>query len=91
MTQPTHNKGHTLDLLASSALEMIISADLDADSQTSFDYYFVLMILFPKKVVKQTVQSCYLTYEVAENFVDLFHRTPTIVLIILSTITLIQE
>lgn len=61
-----HNKGHILDLVVSYGLCSILRSVNDFILQTSSE---------------KTVRKNYLTTEVAENFISLFHKTPTIVLL----------
>ncbi len=77
--QPTHNRGHTLDLVISHGLSTSVSS---VDLAVS-DHYFVFFNItgfMQQETSVRTVRTHYLTPEVAANFIKVLCRSPPVVL-----------
>ena len=73
VNEPTHNRGHTLDLVISKGLEIYISSISDLALSDHFCIFFTTSIPKVEFNTERLVKKRYLTPAVAENFKTLMN------------------
>ena len=76
VTQPTHNRGHTLDLVITHGLSAKISSVVDIGISDHYCVFFNVSGFNQEIVSERTVRKRYLTPEVTANFTNILHDTP---------------
>ena len=77
VTQPTHNRGHTLNLLITHGLSVNISSVIHVGLSDHFCVFFNVCDRIQQEIPQQTVRKRYLNNEVTANFINLLHDTLT--------------
>lgn len=80
ITEPTHNRGHTLDLVISYGLSTHVSAVMDVALSDHYCVYFNITSFNHQEAPVRTVRKRYLTSEVAANFIEILQSTPAPIL-----------
>uniref|UniRef100_A0A8C7Z7X7 Reverse transcriptase domain-containing protein n=1 Tax=Oryzias sinensis TaxID=183150 RepID=A0A8C7Z7X7_9TELE len=80
VTQPTHNRGHTLDLVITYGLSTGVSSVVDLAISDHYCVFFNVTSQIQQEASVRTVRKRYLTPEVAASFIDLFKQTPAQIL-----------
>ena len=80
VAQPTHNRGHTLDLVITYGLSAGVSSVVDLAVSDHYCVYFNIASFNPQDAPVRTVRKRYLTSEVAANFIEILQSTPDDVL-----------
>ena len=80
VTQPTHNRGHTLDHLIIHGLSVNISSVIDVGLSDHFCVFFNVCDPIQQDIPQRTVRERYLTNEVTANFIHLLRDTPADIL-----------
>ncbi|KAL7401198.1 hypothetical protein ABVT39_024753 [Epinephelus coioides] len=80
ITQPTHNRGHTLDLVITYGLFTGVSSVVDLAVSDHYCVYFNITSFSHKEAPVRTVRKRYLTSEVAANFIQILQNTPAEIL-----------
>ena len=78
VTQPTHNKGHTLDLIISKGLNISKVVVTDVALSDHSCVFFNGTISVPKSVQTKLIRKRYITENTSESFIQLFSSTPTL-------------
>ncbi len=80
ITQPTHNRGHTLDLVISHGLSIGVSSVVDLAVSDHYCVFFNITSFNQQEAPVRTVRKRYLTSEVAANFIEILQSTPAEIL-----------
>ncbi|KAL7369618.1 hypothetical protein ABVT39_003721 [Epinephelus coioides] len=80
VTQPTHNRGHTLDLVITYGLSTGVSSIVDLAVSDHYCVYFNITSFSHQEAPVITVRKRYLTSEVAANFIQILQSTPAEIL-----------
>ncbi len=80
ITQPTYNRGHTLDLVITYGLSAYASSVVDVGLSDHFCVFFNINDFNHQEVPECTVRKRYLTSEVAASFIELLQDIPPDVL-----------
>ncbi len=80
VTQPTHNRGHTLDLVISYGLSTGVSSVVDLAVSDHYCVFFNITSFSHQEAPVRTVRKRCLTSEVAANFIKILQSTPAEVL-----------
>uniref|UniRef100_A0A3P9LR34 Reverse transcriptase domain-containing protein n=2 Tax=Oryzias latipes TaxID=8090 RepID=A0A3P9LR34_ORYLA len=80
VTQPTHNRGHTLDLVITYGLSTGVSSVVDLAISDHYCVFFTVTSEIQQEASVRTVRKRYLTPEVAASFIDVFKQTPAQIL-----------
>ena len=80
VTQPTHNKGHILDLIITHGLNASISLVVDVGISDHSCIFFSVNGFNQENIAEGIVRKRYLTPEVTANFINLLHDTPSSIL-----------
>ena len=79
VSQPTHNRGHTLDLVISYGLPLVVSAVVDPAISDHHAVYFEIPSFTLPEIPVRVVTKRYLSSEVVANFINsLNHHPPSI-------------
>ena len=76
VTQSTHNRGHTLDLVITYGLSAGVSSVMDLAVSDHYCVFFNITSFIRQEVPVRTVWRRHLTPEVAANFIDILHNSP---------------
>ena len=80
VTQPTHNRGHTLDLVITYGLSTGVSSVVDLAVSDHYCVYFNITSFNHQEAPVRTVRRRYLTSEVVANFIEILQSTPAEIL-----------
>jgi len=80
VTQPTHNKGHILDLIITHGLDASISSIVDVGISDHSCIFFSVNGFNQENIAEGMVRKRYLTPEVTANFINLSHDIPPSIL-----------
>lgn len=80
VTQPTQNRGHTLDLVITHGLSSGMSSVVDLAISHHYCVFFNITGFNQEETPVGTVRRCYLTSEVAANFMEILQNTPADIL-----------
>ena len=80
VTQPTHNRGHTLDLVITYGLSTGVSSVADLAISDHYCVFFNITSFNPQSAPVRTMRKRYLTSEVAEHFIEVLKSTPAVIL-----------
>ena len=80
VTQPTHNRGHALDLIITYGLSTGVSSVADLAVSDHFCVFFNITSFIQQEAPVRTVRKRYLTPEVAANFIEILHDSPADIL-----------
>ncbi len=80
VTQPTHNRGHTLDLVITHGLSIGVSSVVDLAVSDHYCVFFNITSFNQREAPVRTVRKRYLTSEVAANFIEILQSTPAEIL-----------
>ena len=75
ITQPTHNRGHTLDLIITYGLSTGVSSVVDLAVSDHYCVFFNISSFIQQEVPVRTVRMRYLTPEVAANYIEILHNS----------------
>ena len=78
--QPTHNRGHNLDLVITHGLSISVSSVADLAVSDHYCVFFNITSFNQDEALVRTVRRCYLTSEVAANFMGILQSTPAEIL-----------
>src|SRR4029434_5787440 len=68
ITEPTHNRGHTLDVVITKGLTTVISSICDLALSDHFCIFFTALVPKVKNSSECFIKKCYLNSAAAENF-----------------------
>ncbi len=80
VTQSTHSRGHTLDLVITYGLSTGVSSVADLAVSDHYCVFFNITSFSQQEAPVRTVRKRYLTSEVAANFIETLHNTPAEIL-----------
>lgn len=80
VTQPTHNRGHTLDLVITHGLSTSVSSVVDLAVSDHYCVFFNITGSIQRETSVRTVRRRYLTSEVAANFTRVLDQCPPVIL-----------
>lgn len=80
ITQPTHSRGHTLDLVITYGLSIGVPSVVDLAVSDHYCVFFNITSFNQREVPVRTVRKRYLTSEVAANFIQILQSTPAVIL-----------
>ena len=80
VAQPTHSRGHTLDLVITFGLSVDVSSVVDLAVSDHYCVFFNITSFNQREVPVRTVRKRYLTPEVAANFIQILQSTPAEIL-----------
>ena len=77
ITEPTHNRGHTLDLVITKGLTTVISSVCDLALSDHFCIFFEALVPKVKNSAECSIRKRYLNSAAAENFKVIMNITST--------------
>ena len=80
VTQPTHDRGHILDLVITHGLSIDVSCVVDLAVSDHYCVFFNITSINQQEAPVRTVRKRYLTPEVAANFIEMLQSTPAEIL-----------
>uniref|UniRef100_A0A672IAL3 Reverse transcriptase domain-containing protein n=1 Tax=Salarias fasciatus TaxID=181472 RepID=A0A672IAL3_SALFA len=80
VAQPTHNRGHTLDLVITHGLSISVSSVFDLAVSDHYCVFFNITSFNQQEAPVRTVRRRYLTSEVAADFIEILQSTPAVIL-----------
>ena len=78
VTQPTHNRGHTLDLVITYGLSTGVTSVVDLAVSDHLCVFFQVFGFIERGTSARTVKKRHLTLEVAENFIEVLEKCPIV-------------
>ncbi|XP_036072698.1 uncharacterized protein LOC118600080, partial [Oryzias melastigma] len=78
--QPTHNRGHTLNLVITHGLSCSVSSVVDVGLSDHYCVYFNITSFMQREAPVRTVRKRYITPDVAANFINILDQTPAQIL-----------
>lgn len=83
VTQPTHNRGHTLDLVITHGLSTSVSSVVDLAVSDHYCVFFNITGFIQRETSVRTGRRRYLTSEVAANFTRVLDECPPVILFLI--------
>uniref|UniRef100_A0A3P8P5K8 Reverse transcriptase domain-containing protein n=1 Tax=Astatotilapia calliptera TaxID=8154 RepID=A0A3P8P5K8_ASTCA len=80
VTQPSHNRGHTLDLVITHGLSTSVSSVVDLAVSDHYCVFFNITGFIQRETSVRTMRRRYLTSEVAANFTRVLDECPPVIL-----------
>uniref|UniRef100_A0A3B3C1C6 Reverse transcriptase domain-containing protein n=1 Tax=Oryzias melastigma TaxID=30732 RepID=A0A3B3C1C6_ORYME len=80
VAQPTHNRGHTLDLVITHGLSCSVSSVVDVGLSDHYCVFFNITSFMQREAQVRTVRKRYITPDVAANFINILDQTPAQIL-----------
>ena len=77
ITEPTHNRDHTLDLVITKGLTAVISSICDLALSDHYCIFFTTLVPKAKNSAESYIKKRYLTSTAAENFKELMNVSST--------------
>ena len=74
---PTHDRGHTLDLVITRGLDVNIVSIMNVALSDHFCIEFTVCLPLPRGQIDRTVKKRFITAEVTERFIERIHNIPT--------------
>lgn len=80
VAQPTHNRGHVLDLVITYGLSTGVSSVVDLAVSDHYCVFFNFTSFNYHEALVRTVRKRHITSEVATNFIEILKSTPAEIL-----------
>uniref|UniRef100_A0A3B3HCT2 Reverse transcriptase domain-containing protein n=1 Tax=Oryzias latipes TaxID=8090 RepID=A0A3B3HCT2_ORYLA len=80
VTQPTHGRGRTLDLVITYGLSCSVSSVVDMAVSDHYCIFFNITSFTRQEAPVRTVRKRYITPDVAANVINILHQTPAHIL-----------